>query len=122
MNTTFDYLTGNRKWLVRDYTVWGNSGSLDAAIMATEDASPDRIVFLREIIGGEAQVVEFADLSDHRGNQLPASIANAEIIIIPKNETPAFVQGQVGLSSFRLAKAGISAPDAVVDMIIMEMN
>jgi hypothetical protein len=122
MNTTFDYLTSNRKWLIRDFTVWGNSASYDAAIIATEDAATDRLVFMRELLGGQPQIVEFTDLTDHRGNKLPGTLTNAEIIVVPKGETMAFVVGQVGGASFRLAKAGISSPDAVVDLIIMEMN
>lgn len=122
MNTTFDYLTSNRKWLIRDYTVWGNSSSFDSAIIATEDSANDRVVFMRELIGGNPQMVEFADLTDHRGNKLPSAISNAEVVIVPKGETGAFVVGQVGASSFRLAKAGISMPDTIVDLIIMEMN
>ena len=122
MNTTFDYLTSNRKWLIRDFTVWGNSASYDASLVATEDAATDRVVFMRELIGGQPQIVEFADLVDHRGNKLPNTLVNAEILIIPKGEISAFVVGQVGSNSFRLAKLGISSPDATVDLIIMEMN
>jgi hypothetical protein len=122
MNTTFDYLTSNRKWLIRDFVVWGNSASYDASLIATEDAGTDRVIFMRELIGGQPQIVEFSDLTDHRGNKLPASIVNAEIVIVPKGETMAFLIGQVGSASFRLAKTGLSSPDAIVDLIIMEMN
>jgi hypothetical protein len=123
MNVTFDYLTGNRKWLVRDYVVWGDSGSLDSAIIATENnPSSNRLIVFRELCGAAAQVVEFADLVDHRGNTLPASISNAEIIIIPKNEVGSFVVGSIGTESFRLAKLPESEADALVDLLIMEMN
>lgn len=123
MNVTYDYLTGNRKWLVRDYVIWGDSGSLDTVILATEDgSSTNRLIVLRELCGAQAQVVEFADLVDHRGNRLPSSLSNAEIIIIPKNEVSSFVVGSVGATSFRLAKTPNSSADALVDLLIMEMN
>jgi len=123
MNSTLSYLTGNRKWLIRDLVVWGDTGFLDAAIIATESVpSDDRVVFLYELAGGQPQVVEFADLVDHRGNQLPTSISNAEIIIIPKNDVHSFVVGDVGLSSFRIAKSDGSPTDAIADLLIMEMN
>jgi hypothetical protein len=123
MKVTFDYLTGNRKWLVRDLHVWGDSGSLDTAILATESgSSPNRLIVLRELCGAEAQIVEFADLVDHRGNALPETISNAEIIIIPKNESACFVVGSIGPSSFRLAKTPQAVADAIVDLLIMEMN
>jgi hypothetical protein len=123
MNVTYGYLTGNRKWLIRDYIVWGDSGTLDTAILATEyGVSDNRLIILRELCGQQAQVVEFADLVDHRGNALPETIGNAEIIIIPKNETPSFVVGAIGSESFRLAKSPEASADAIVDLLIMEMN
>jgi hypothetical protein len=123
MNVTYDYLTGNRKWLVRDYIVWGDSGTLDTAVLATEWGSSDnRLIILRELCGALAQVVDFADLVDHRGNALPETITNAEVIIIPKNETSAFVVGAIGEESFRLARSPEASSDAVVDLLIMEMN
>ncbi len=123
MNVTFDYLTGNRKWLIRDHVVWGNSGTLDLAMLATEQGvSEKRLILIRELCGERAQVVEFADLVDHRGTSLPESIASAEIIIIAKNEMAAHVVGSVGETSFRLAKSSGSAQDAIVDLLIMEMN
>lgn len=121
MNTTLSYLTGNRKWLVRDFVVWGDSGSIDAAIIATESGPLEgRVVFLYELAGGLAQVVEFSDLVDHRGNQLPESIVNAEIVLVPKNEMHSFIVGAVGPSSFRIAKS--FGEPAMADLLIMEMN
>lgn len=123
MNMTLDYLTGNRKWLVRDFTVWGNTGTIDGAILFTESDSPSaRVSFIYELSGGNPQVVEFTDLVDHRGNRLPSGIANAEILIIPKNEVGSFIVGNVGPSSFRVAKAPAAPSDAQVDLLIMEMN
>jgi hypothetical protein len=122
MNTTFDYLTGNRKWLVRDFTVWGDSGIIDAAIVATENLEESNIVFLRELVGGQAQVVEYTDLSDHRGNSLPESIAMPEVILIAKNHESAFIIGIPGNGSFRIAGASRSSVDPVVDLLIMEMR
>ncbi len=53
MNITLDYLTGNRKWLVRDFVVWGDTGSLEAAMIATEtEESSKRVAFMRENSGG----------------------------------------------------------------------
>jgi hypothetical protein len=118
-----DYLTGNRKWLVRDFMVWGDTGSLDAAILASEmDPVSNRVIFMRESAGGNPQVVEFADLQDHRGNQVPATLHNPEVLIVPKNEITCFIVGAVGPSSFMMARSGELSTDAVVDLIIMEMN
>src|SRR4030067_2969812 len=96
MNITLDYLTGNRKWLVRDVTVWGDAGTFDAAIIATEDLGVSTVIFLRELLGGQAQVVEYTDLVDHRGNHLPEVISNPTIVIIPKNGAAAYLHGSPG--------------------------
>jgi hypothetical protein len=122
MNVTLDYLTSNRKWLIRDFSVWGDSGIFDAAIIATESLGSKNIVFLRELLGGRAQIVEYSDLVDHRGNQLPESIINPAVIVIPKNQTSAFLAGSPGESSFRISKPPGESPDPVVDLLIMEMK
>ena len=123
MNVTLDFLTGNRKWLVRDFTVWGDSGSFEGSILETEKGSQsDRVIFMRELSGGNSQIVEFADLCDHRGNQLPVTIKNPEVVIVPKSEVASFVVGTVGPSSFRIARPFSQPSDATVDLLIMEMN
>ena len=123
MNTTLDFLTGNRKWLIRDYQVWGDSGSFDGAILITEKSAPsNRVIFMYELSGGNDQVVEFTDLIDHRGNRLPSTIKNAEVIIIPKNDGASHIIGDVGPSSFRIARRFDDPSNAIADLLIMEMN
>lgn len=123
MNTTIDYLKSNRKWLVRDYTVWGDNGTFEADIVLTESVSgSNRVVFNHEFTGAGAQLVIFADLVDHRGNQLPGSIDNAEIILISKNPISSFILGSIGPKSFRVSKDSSQPSDSVVDFLIMEMN
>ena len=123
MNDTLNYLTGNRKWLVRDFIVWGDTDTLQADMLVTEEGSAsDRVVFIHEFAGGNPQIVNFSDLTDHRGNQLPSTINNAEIILVPRSETAAFVHGDIGSDSFRIAKSSDRASYATVDLLIMEMN
>jgi hypothetical protein len=122
MNMTFDYLTGNRKWLVRDFTVWGDPGMFDAAIVATENVGDKNVIFLRELLGGRAQIVEYTDLFDHRGNQLPETIINPAIIIVPKNGGRACLAGSPGNISFRVAKTPGDTIDPLVDLLIVEMK
>ncbi len=123
MNITLDYLTGNRKWLIRDYTVWGDAGSLDGDLMLTEYKSGEnRVVFMHEYSGGNSQIVDFADLLDHRGNQLPTTINKPLVIIIPKNQIGAFILGAVGPTSFRIARKKEEPSNSLVDLLILEMN
>lgn len=123
MNVTLDYLKSNRKWLIRDYRVWGDDDALEADMLMTEiAASTSRVVFMHQYSGGNGQVVDFADLFDHRGNQLPLTINNAEVIIIPKNTVVAFISGSAGPTSFRIARSSQGPADAIVDLLIMEMS
>jgi hypothetical protein len=123
MNVTLDYLKSNRKWLIRDYCVWGDDDAFEADMLMTElAASTLRVVFMHQYSGGNGQVVNFADLLDHRGNQLPSTINNAEVIIIPKNAVATFVRGLIGPTSFRIARSSQGPAEAIVDLLIMEMS
>jgi hypothetical protein len=116
-------LRSNRKWLIRDYIIWGNSGQYQADIIVTETGSPNnRIVFHHQYTGGQPHNVKFSDLIDHRGNQLPENISNAEVILIPKNSKAGYVMGPIGQSSFFLAKSSDDSENPIVDLLIMEMN
>ena len=67
MNVTYDYLRSNRKWLIQDYTIWGDSGQFQADMIVTEaDSSNNRIVFHHQYVGGQPHNVKFSDLIDHR--------------------------------------------------------
>ena len=123
MNTTFDYLKSNRKWLVRDYVVWGDNGAYEADMILTEfNSGSGRVVYNHEFTGSGPQLVNFADLIDHRGNQLPASINNPEIILVPKNRVSSFIPGSIGNKSFRISKDSKEPSDSMVDLVILEMN
>jgi hypothetical protein len=123
MNVTLDYLKSNRKWLVRDLRVWGDDGAIEADMLITETGTAEsRIAYLREFSGGVVQIVNFADLYDHRGNQLPSSIENPGIMLISKNRIGSFLMGPSGPSSFRIARDRQESSDAIVDLLIMEMS
>lgn len=123
MNTTVDFLRSNRKWLVRDFVVWGDNGTFEADMLMTEIVSGnDRLVFNHEFTGETGQTVIFNDLIDHRGNKLPQTITNPEIILIPKNPVGSFILGNVDKISFRISKDSKQLSNPVVDLLIMEMN
>lgn len=123
MNTTVDFLRSNRKWMVRDFVVWGDNGTFEADMLMTEIVSGnDRLVFNHEFTGETGQTVIFNDLIDHRGNKLPQTITNPEIILIPKNPVGSFILGNVDKISFRISKDSKQLSNPVVDLLIMEMN
>ena len=123
MNTTIDYLKSNRKWLVKNHLVWGDSETFEADMILTEYVAGDeRIVFSREFTGETAQTVNFKDLTDHRGNYLPEKINNPAVLIVPRNLVRSFILGSVGEKSFRISKETGLLSSSLVDLLIMEMN
>jgi hypothetical protein len=92
-------------------------------MIVTETGSPNnRIVFHHQHVGGQPHNVKFSDLIDHRGNQLPATISNAEVVLIPRNSKAGYVMGPIGPTSFFLAKSTDDSENPIVDLLIMEMN
>jgi hypothetical protein len=123
MSVTIDYLKSNRKWLVRNFVAWGDSGTFEVDMMMTEFVPGDeRIVLNREFTGETAQTVFFKDLVDHRGNQLPEKINNPEVIPIPRNPVGSYILGNVGEKSFRISKDSLQMSNSLVDLLIMEMD
>ena len=121
MNTTLTHLNSRRAWLIRDINIWGSlhAESLDA--IATEvDDTQTRVVFIEFTIGGTPQDISFANLIDHRGNQLPSAIDSPVIIPIAKNAISAAIIGQPSPTSFRIAKTASVPDDAIIDLWIIE--
>jgi len=121
MNTTYAYLTGRRAWFVPAVSVWGDLQAETIDSLATEtDDSATRVVFQRFTIGGEAQEIAFASLTDHRGNPLPVQVDNPVAIPVAKNAVAVAVIGTPANTSFRIGKSAVSAEDAIVDLWIIE--
>jgi hypothetical protein len=62
----------------------------------------------------------YASLTDHRGNQLPVSIARPVVIIIPRNPIAVVLVGRPTDLSCRLARSVPGAEDGLVDLWIVE--
>ncbi len=125
MNLTLDYLKSNRKWLVKNLLVWGNAESVRTRMILTEISSPKRIMYSESSIGGKNQTVNFADLVDSRGNQLPDEINNPIVIIIPRNNSHCYLIGQPSKTGFAIGRENIepgTASDGLVDLLIMEVD
>ena len=126
MNGVLNYLKSNRKWLVRDISVWGNADSCPALFLFTEDDSPKRVVFAYNRLGGKNQVINFGDLVDINGNNLPDEIINPVVVVIPRSRAHCFVVDAPSGKSFSIAYASGTAPEysepGLVDLLIMEMD
>jgi hypothetical protein len=121
MNTTYARLTGRRAWYVPDISVWGDLSAQTVSAVATEADGPDvRVVFYRFPIRGQPQELPYASLTDHRGNQLPASIARPVVIVIPRNSVAVVLVGRPTDVACRLARSAPGAEDGLVDLWIVE--
>ena len=131
MNITLDYLRGRRIWVVPNFVVWGDWSLYSFFLFYTEmGATSKRVVFNKSTLGGLDQLVNFSSLYDFRGNQLPDTINNPKVIVLPKNEVSCLVVGAEADTGFRIAKlcdlctlrsAG-SSGTGLVDLMIVEMG
>jgi hypothetical protein len=123
MNITLDYLRGRRTWVVPNFVVWGDWSLYSFLLFYTEmGATSKRIIFSKSTLGGLDQSVNFSSLYDFKGNQLPASINNPKVIVLPKNEVFCVVVGAETNTGFRIARFSDSAQTGLVDLMIVEMG
>ena len=123
MNITLDYLRGRRTWLVPNFVVWGDWSLASFLLLYTEMGETfKRVMLAKNNLGGLDQVVNFSDLYDFRGNQLPELIGNPKVIVMPKDEVNCFVVGTETDTGFRIARFSGSEKTGLVDLMIVEMG
>ena len=123
MNITLDYLRGRRTWVVPNFVVWGDWSLASFLVLYTEmGEASNRVMLARNNLGGLDQSVAFETLYDFRGNQLPQTISNPKVMIMPKNEVNCFVVGTETETGFRIARFSGSQKTGLVDLMIVEMG
>jgi hypothetical protein len=122
MNTTLDYLRGNRKFLINDFMVYGDFSTAEGGLLFTEtSAGMSRIMFAHSFISENEQLVKYCNLYDYKSNQLPENLSSPKVIILPRNDVHCFLVGSETETGFKIAK---NCPEktGLVDLIIMEME
>ena len=123
MNITLDYLRGRRTWVVPNFVVWGDWSLASFLLLYTEiGETSKRVMLARNNLGGLDQSVTFETLYDFRGNQLPETISNPKVMVMPKNEVNCFVVGTETDTGFRIARFSGSEKTGLVDLMIVEMG
>jgi hypothetical protein len=123
MNITLDYLRGRRTWAVPNFVVWGDWSLASFLLLYTEmGETSKRVILAKNNLGGLDQTVNFSDLYDFRGNQLPQAITSPKVMVMPKNEVNCFVVGTETDTGFRIAKFSGAEKTGLVDLIIVEMG
>lgn len=123
MSDTLAYLRGHRIWLVRDFVVWGSLAAYEFSFLVTGiEQGTKRIEFLSVPLGGELQKVNYSDLVDFRGNNLPPDLTNPKVIASPKTSVGVVVVGREDSGSFTIARSTPQEPAGLCDLIIIEVG
>ena len=123
MNITLDYLRGRRTWVVPNFVVWGDWSLASFLLLYTEmGETSKRVMLIKNNLGGLDQVVNFKNLYDFRGNQLPEVIGSPKVVVLSKNEVNCFVVGTETDTGFRVAKFSGFEKTGLVDLMIVEMG
>ncbi len=117
------YLRGRRMWVVRDYIVWGLKDDAEVLYFGVETVnSVGRLMFGSSIIGGLEQKVNFVDLVDGKGNNLPATINAPRIIFRPRGKYNVFLIGDESATGFRVARDPSAPGPVTADLFVFEMG
>ncbi|MFH1686762.1 MAG: hypothetical protein ABIE70_04485 [bacterium] len=116
-------VTARRMWFVPELSVHGVAGWGEVDYLVLEQVGDtSSILYGSAGLGDEAQTVRFDALADHRGNQLPSTIAAPRVLIRPRGAEVAFVVGTESDNSFKVAREATTASPVIVDLLIMEMG
>ena len=112
-----------RMWFVPDVVVWGRPGLGEIEFLAFEKSGSSGSVFLGTTgIGDSAQEIRFDQLTDHRGNYLPATISSPRVIPRSKDGTAVFVVGQETPTAFKIGHDPDVSTTVTSDLLIVEMG
>ncbi len=110
-------------WLVPNFVVWGLVGLGGVEYLSIEQVDSTKSVsFGSSGIGDTAQTVNFSNLTDVRGNALPATIKRPLVTARSQSESPVFVMGSETNSGFKIARDVSAVGPVTVDLIITELG
>jgi hypothetical protein len=121
MSTALERVTSKRTWFVPGVVVSGVTGFevIDYLAVETIDGQ-STILYGNADIGQGAQQFTFEQLTDDRGNRLPATLDGPRVIVRPTGEHVAYIVGQESDTGFKLARATSAGENVTVDLFIIE--
>lgn len=123
MSDGFTQAVARRMWFIPGFEVWGLADWGQVDYLVTEQtAGSTYILYGHQGLGDDAQGVLFADLVDHRGNSLPATIDAARVMVRPKSAEAAYLVGDESPTGFKLARDPAAGGPVSVDLLIVEMG
>jgi hypothetical protein len=123
MISGLERILSKRIWFISDLQVWGLSNLGETEFAAVEQGGSSANIFFGTVgIGDGPQTVLFNQLTDHRGNNLPASIASPCVLIRPRTKDAVFIVGTESPTGFKIARDSDSTTPTLVDLMIIEMG
>jgi hypothetical protein len=123
MISGWERLNSRRTWFVPDFAVWGQPSLGEHEFLALEKIGSTRSIYYGTAsIGDSQQEVLFSQLTDHRGNTLPASIESPRVFVRVKGGTSAFVSGSEATDRFKIARDAAADGPVTVDLWIVELG
>ncbi len=117
------YPNSRRIWFVPNMTIWGMPSLGEIRFLVVEKIdSTTSVLYGSGDIGPAQQEIAFADLVDHRGNNLPATLDSPKVIPRPRDQHAVFVVGQESDVKFKIARDPDTPTAVTTDLFIMEMG
>lgn len=119
------YLLANsrRIWYVPEIYVWGSSNWGETDMIMVENVEGTRsVLYNTAILDDSAQTINYNELTDFRGNQLPDEIINPKVFIKPKTADASFIVGDELNDRFNIARDDTVDGPVKVDLLIVELG
>ena len=122
MLTGLERLTSNRTWLVPGVIVWGQAGIGEVYYLAAEEVDTDTSSYFGRAEIGQADQEVYEQLTDHRGNSLPASIDSPRVVPMSRSQYPVFLVGDGSDERFKIARSPEAPGPVTADLLVMELG
>ncbi len=123
MISGIEQVVARRIWFVPGFSVWGVPGLDEIELLTVEHtAAGNAVGFSAVTVEGASQEVLYADLIDHRGNQLPANLASPRVIPRSHEASAVLVVGTESPASFRIARDPNAVGPLTADLLVLEMG
>lgn len=112
-----------RMWYVPEVSIWGLAvWDQIEFVLAEEIESEQSLLFGQVDLADDAQQLLYADLVDHRGNQLPETIESPLVLIRSRGEHRGYVVGRESGQGFKVARESNATSPVTGDLLVIEMG
>jgi hypothetical protein len=123
MGEGIERVLARRVWFVPEVMVWGTGGLGDLDYLVFEKVGTDGAVLYGQssLFDGRQQLL-FENLTDHRGNKLPATLQSPRVLLRSRSSSPAFVVGSESSTGVTVARDPAADGPVMADLLVVEMG